>query len=536
VEADYVVVGAGAAGCVLAERLSRDPSVSVLVIEHGGPVRNPLLRVPKSFYAAMRRARYTHRYPVRLGGSGSETWVRGKALGGSTVINGLLYVRGDPVDYDELAAEGNPGWGWADLLPVFLAMEDHALGASARRGVGGPLHVSVTDADDEVLDAIQEAAAGLGIPQVEDLNAAVGARIGYTPVTIRNGVRVDAAGAFLAPATRRPNVVVADRTRAGHLLFDGDRVVGVRARRRGQLIDISARREVVLAAGALESPLLLERSGIGRPEVLRRAGVPVRRESPRVGEGLVEQRSITVKARLRPGLGLGPRLGTRAKRLLAAGRYLVDRRWPVGAGAYELAALIAAGGSATPGGSAAQHSDRPDTQLLFRPLTTDDTGLGIAPHAGLLAQGYALRPTTAGSVHISSAAPGSAPIVDARFLETEHDRQLAARILDRERELLATAPLAALVVEELAPGPGVSAPAAVAGYALATGAGIFHAVGSCAMGPTDEHVVDSRLRVRGVPGLRVVDASVFPRAPAGAMAAPVMAAAWRAAQLIAEEA
>ncbi|GAB3361301.1 hypothetical protein GCM10027300_34240 [Modestobacter lapidis] len=228
-------------------------------------------------------------------------------------------------------------------------------------------------------------------------------------------------------------------------------------------------------------------------------------------------------------MGLGPRLDTPAKRLIAVGRYLVDRGWPVGAGAYELAALICAGGVDGAG------SARPDTQVLFRPLATDDTGVRPAPHAGVLVQGYALRPSTAGSVHISSADADTPPFVEARFLQSEGDRDLAARVLDWERELLATSPLAALVIEELVPGPGVRSSDDVVTYALATGMGIFHAVGSCAMGPTDADVVDARLRVRGAPGLRIVDASVFPTPPAGAMAAPVMAAAWRAADLIAED-
>ncbi|WP_141437170.1 GMC family oxidoreductase [Blastococcus aggregatus] len=271
--ADYVVVGAGAAGCVLAERLSRDPTVSVVLVEHGGPVRNPWFRVPKSFYAAMRSARYTHRYPVRVNGSGQETWLRGKALGGSTVLNGMLYSRGDPVDYDDLAA-ANPGWAWADMLPAFLAMEDHALGASPDRGAGGPLPVSVTKADDAVLQAICGAVASMGIPLVDDVNGVDGARIGPTSVTIRHGLRVDAASAFLAPARRRPNLVVADDARAGHLLFDGPRAVGVRVRRRGERLDVTARRQVIVAAGALESPCCSSDRASGIPRSCARPASP----------------------------------------------------------------------------------------------------------------------------------------------------------------------------------------------------------------------------------------------------------------------
>ncbi|MDD9205919.1 GMC family oxidoreductase N-terminal domain-containing protein, partial [Georgenia sp. 10Sc9-8] len=396
-EVDYVVVGAGAAGCVLAHRLSADPAVTVLLLERGGPARHPLLHIPKGFYRIMQDPRYAYHYAARppVPGGQAETWLRGKVRGGSTSINGMMYARGDAADYDALAAAGNPGWSWAEMLPVFRAMEDHHLGASPQRGSGGPLPVSITPAEGPVLTAMVEAAAARGVPHVPDVNAVDGERIGGTPVTIRAGRRVSAARAFLGPVLGRGNLIVADRTEAGYLLWDGDRVTGVRARTGRAVRDVRARRAVILAAGAVETPALLERSGIGRPDVLTRAGVRTRVESPNVGERVVEQRAVTVKARLRDGLGHNPHLDSTAKKLWAGLGYLLTRRGPVATGAYELAAHL----RTTPA------ADRPDAQLLLTPLLTDDTGLALADHPGLMLQAYPVRPTTTSSIHLGGRSP-----------------------------------------------------------------------------------------------------------------------------------
>lgn len=529
-EADYVIVGAGAAGCVLAARLSEDPTISVLLLESGGRGRHLLLRIPKAFYLTMQHPEYAYFYPtgsVSPGGP-DEVWLRGKGLGGSTAVNGMMYIRGWAADYDRLAAAGDPGWGWAGMLPVFRAMEDHELGASLLRGVGGPLHVSVTAVADPVVAAMLRSATAAGLADVDDFNASDAERIGRTPVTIHRGVRISAATAFLRPARRRRNLTVLDRTHVGHVTLEGGRAVGVVARRCGERLAVRARREVILAAGSIESPQLLERSGIGDPVVLTRAGVEPRVESPHVGERLLEHRGMTVQARLRPGLGLNRRLNTLPRQLFAGAGYVLTRRGPVATGPYDLVGQL----RSAPG------EPRPDVQILLTPMSLDlgTSRLRLARHAGMMIQGYQLRPTTPSAVHIRSADPAVLPVIDARYLETELDRTVTGRILARLRGMMAEGPLADLVIGEDAPGPDVVTPEQAVEYARATGIGIYHAVGSCAMGPNDEDVVDARLRVRGVRGLRVVDASVFPAMPSGNTAAPTMALAWRAADLVGAEA
>ena len=479
-EADYVIVGAGAAGCVLAARLSEDPTISVLLLESGGRGRHLLLRIPKAFYLTMQHPEYAYFYPtgsVSPGGP-DEVWLRGKGLGGSTAVNGMMYIRGWAADYDRLAAAGDPGWGWAGMLPVFRAMEDHELGASLLRGVGGPLHVSVTAVADPVVAAMLRSATAAGLADVDDFNASDAERIGRTPVTIHRGVRISAATAFLRPARRRRNLTVLDRTHVGHVTLEGGRAVGVVARRCGERLAVRARREVILAAGSIESPQLLERSGIGDPVVLTRAGVEPRVESPHVGERLLEHRGMTVQARLRPGLGLNRRLNTLPRQLFAGAGYVLTRRGPVATGPYDLVGQL----RSAPG------EPRPDVQILLTPMSLDlgRTRLRLARHAGMMIQGYQLRPTTPSAVHIRSADPADPPVIEARYLETELDRTVTGRILARLRGMMAEGPLADLVIGEDAPGPDVVTPEQAVEYARATGIGIYHAVGSCAMGPNDD--------------------------------------------------
>src|SRR5580692_2436446 len=495
VDFDYVIVGAGAAGCVLASRLSEDPGNQVLLLEYGGRDANPLLYVPEGFYFTLRGNRYAYHYPTRPIGPGGqvEAWLRGKVLGGSTAVNGMMWTRGAAADWDGLAARGNPAFGWEPVLAAYRAMEDHNLGASDMRGAGGPLGVSVVENHDDLVQAVLSSAQDMGWEHVADTNAHDSERVGFTPSTIRHGVRTSAYSAFVRPVSDRRNLTVATRTRAGYLLFDGSRVVGVRAATGEQTVEYRARKEVILSAGTVETPLLLERSGIGHPDVLRRAGIDVRVESPNVGERVIEQRAVNVQVRVKGNLGPTQHFNTLPRQAWQGVKYLVTRSGAIGT-----------------------------------------TSLKLAKHSGVNFLAYQIRPATTSSVHLSGRLPGNPPVISARFLDDDADRQATGPVLGIARQLFGKGPLADLVLDEDFPGPAVSSPDDVVRYALDTGAGIYHAVGASAMGPDASDVVDPQLRVRGVTGLRVVDASVLPVQVAGNTQAPAMAVAWIAADLILE--
>lgn len=519
---DYLIVGAGAAGCVLANRLSADPAVQVLLIEGGGGGRDPLIAVPRAFYLTLRSKRHTLRYATQpSAGVPAEQWARGRGVGGSTLINGLMYVRGAAADFDAVEAVGNPGWGGADFLRAYRAIEDHALGESASRGVGGPLAVSVPNEATRITAALFEATQSLGLRRADDFNDADDERVGFTPATIHRGRRASAASAFLAPIRSRPNLTIWTGSQAERILLDGTRAVGVVVRRGGQMQEVRARREVLVAAGSIESPLLLERSGIGRPDVLRAAGVEPVVESPNVGERLLEQRAVSMQVRFRDGVG--PSLNSRARQLREGLRYAATRRGAIATSGYDIVSAFR---------SSAEIA-RPDVQGVWVPIALDENAhdMRLARYPGLLFTGYPLRPTTTGSVHLG-AGSGAQPVVAPKYLEDDEERAAASSILDHARAVVSSSPLADLVDSEVFPGPSVSAPEQVIQYSLAAGGGIHHAVGTCAMGPADTDVVDVDLRVRGVRALRVVDASVLPAQVSGNSAAPVMALAWLAAERI----
>jgi choline dehydrogenase-like flavoprotein len=501
----------------------------VLLIEYGGRPVNPLLHVPKGFYYTLRGDRYLYRYltnPVTQGGR-PEVWLRGRVLGGSAAVNGMMWMRGAAADWDGLAARGNPGWSWADVLPAYRAIEDHSLGASDTRGAGGPLGISVTDTGDEVTGAILASAVDYGWRRVEDVNAEDTERIGLTPSTISHGRRTTSYDAFVRPlrATAKGSLTVAVRTRTDRLTFDGRRVTGVvTIDARGAAGAVTARREVILCAGSVETPLLLERSGVGHPELLRKHGIDPVAESPNVGERLIEQRGAALQVTLKQTSAATRRLGTPAGRAGEAVRWLAAGTGLLATGGYDLVCQF----------KSDRGQPRPDIQGLFVPMALDTASedMRLARHSGILFMAYPIRPETTSAVHISGRDPGDPPVIDARFLETERDRRTVAPVLEVARAVLAQAPTAALIEAEEFPGPAVATRQDTIEYSRGTGTGLYHAVGSAAMGPADDDVVDPRLRVRGVTGLRIADASVLPLQVSGNTAAPAMLVGYRAADLI----
>src|SRR6266576_699042 len=529
VEFDYVIVGAGSAGCVLANRLSADGKNSVLLLEAGPRDTNLWIHVPLGYGRLFKEKTVNWMYETEPepGLDGRSVFQpRGKVLGGSSSINGLLYVRGQHEDYDRWRQRGNAGWGYDDVLPYFRKAENQQRGDDKYHGTGGPLPVSDWRHHDPLSEAFVVAAAETGIPANPDFNGASQEGAGFFQTTTRRGRRASTAVAYLRPARGRNNLHVETSALAQRILFEGRRAVAIEYRKAGSMRTALARKEILISGGAYNSPQLLQLSGVGPAELLRKHGIDVVRDAPGVGHDLQDHMQVRVVMRCAKSITLNDVVNHPVRRILAGARYAAFRKGPL---------TIAAGTS----GAFFKTDPRlasPDVQIHFLPFSTDKMGEKLHALSGFTASVCQLRPESRGSLRIRSADPSVPPEIRINYLATETDRRAFIDGIRILRKILRAPALKPYAVGEVDPGPKVASDDELLDFCRRTGSTVYHPTSTCRMGNDPLAVVDQRLKVRGIDGLRVVDASVMPDLMSGNTNAPTIMIAEKASDMILEDA
>jgi choline dehydrogenase len=528
-EFDYVIVGAGSAGCVLANRLSANGRHSVLLLEAGPKDTNIWIHVPIGYGKLFKEKSVNWMYQTEPepGLNGRQVFQpRGKVLGGSSSINGLLYVRGQHEDYDRWRQRGNVGWGYDDVLPYFKKAENQQRGADDYHGSDGPLSVSDWRHEDPLSEAFVKAAVETGIPFNPDFNGATQEGAGFFQTTTRRGRRASSAYSYLKPAKNGGNLHIETSALAQRIVFEGKRARAVEYKQNGNLRTARARKEILVSGGAYNSPQLLQLSGVGPADLLKAHGIDVVLDAPGVGNDLQDHLQVRIVTRCAQRITLNDVVNHPVRRVMAGVRWALARSGPL---------TIAAGTS----GAFFKTNPRlasPDIQIHFIPFSTDKMGEKLHPFSGFTASVCQLRPESRGSLKIRSSDPSAPPEIRINYLATETDRAAFIDGIRTLRKILAAPALKEYCVEEVYPGARVTSDEDVLDFCRKTGSTVYHPTSTCRMGNDPLAVVDQRLRVRGIEGLRVVDASVMPDLMSGNTNAPTIMIAEKASDMILEDA
>lgn len=526
---DYIIVGSGTAGSTLATRLSENPDVSVLVLEGGGPDRGFWLKMPVGYYKSIYNSKVSHLYKGAPDPGIADRQMdcpRGQVVGGSSSINGLIYIRGQRQDFDDWEQLGATGWGYRDVLPHFRSVETYSGPPSQYRGAHGPLQISDLRNQNPACDAWQTAAMAHGSPRNDDFNGAESLGIGPYQLTLRGRWRDSAATAFLHPALSRPNLTLISHARVTELLFDGARATGVRYLEGGQTRDVHADAEVILCGGSVQSPQLLQLSGIGPADHLRGLGIRVRHDAPELGENLQDHLQMrTIVELSERGASLNDHVRNPIELARMGLQWLFGARGPLTVGAGQVGGAVCSS-LAEPG--------RPDLQLFVMPLSVDKPGKPLHPYSGFTTSFWQCHPESRGRIQITSTDPLADPRITTNYLSAEKDVKVLSEGLRIVREIYNRPEFRPRWDREIIPGADVQSPAEIEAAIRKAATTVYHLVGTCRMGADARAVVDPELRVNGVEGLRVVDASVMPKITSANTNAPTYMIAEKAAQMIAD--